>query len=156
LLDAARERKCAKLPAMESTSIATVAQEFFAACEAGKGWEGCRAFCAADATFSAQAEPLADVTTLAQYCDWMKGMMTVFPGASYELKSFAMDAERNNVAAYAVFHATHTGPGGPVPPTGKSMSSDYVYVMQFAGGKISHMTKIWNPAPALKAIRWIE
>jgi hypothetical protein len=36
-----------------------VATRFFEACEAGKGWEACKAYCKPDATFSAQAEPLA-------------------------------------------------------------------------------------------------
>ena len=81
-------------------------------------------------------------------------MFTPFPDAHYELKSFAVDPERNNVSAFAVFHATHTGPGGPVAPTGKSLKTDYVYVMQFTGDKISHMTKIWNDALALKQVGW--
>ena len=136
------------------TSITSVAETFFEACEAGKGWEACSAYCTPDASFSAQAEPLLDVSTLAQYADWMKGLMTVMPGASYELKSFATDAVRNNVSAYAVFHATHSGPGGPVPPTGRSTSTDYVYVMQFQGDKIVHMTKIWNAGLALKDLGW--
>jgi predicted ester cyclase len=139
---------------MDNSSIAAVAEAFFVACETGKGWEGCKAYCTADAGFSAQAEPLKDVSTLAQYTDWMKGILTVFPDGRYDLKSFAVDAARNNVAAYAVFHATHTGEGGPVPPTGRSMSTDYVYVMQFEGDKIAHMTKIWNAGLALKAIGW--
>ena|SRR5579875_3606065 len=107
-----------------------------------------------DATFSAQAEPLKPLTTLAQYTDWMQGMYTLFPDARYEIRSFAADPVRNNVAAYAVFHATHTGEGGPVPPTGRSMSTDYVYVMQFEGDRISHMTKIWNSDFALRQIGW--
>jgi predicted ester cyclase len=97
---------------------------------------------------------LLDVKTLAQYTDWMKGIMTVLPDARYEVKSFAVDAARNNVAAYAVFHATHTGQGGPVPPTGRRTSTDYVYVMQFEGDKIVHMTKIWNAGLALKDLGW--
>ena len=68
--------------------------------------------------------------------------------------SFATDPVRNNVTAYAVFHATHTGEGGPVPPTGRRMSTDYVYVMQFQGDKIAHVTKIWNAELALKEIGW--
>ena len=98
---------------------------------------------------------LLDVKTLQQYTDWMKGMMTVFPDARYEVKSFATDAVRNNVAAYAVFHATHTGAGGPVPPTGRSTSTDYVYVMQFEDDKIVHMTKIWHAGLALKELGWL-
>ena len=136
------------------SSIATVAQAFFDACETGKGWEACSAWCAPDATFSAQAEPLVGLKTLAEYTNWMKGISTVLPGARYEVKSFATDAARNNVAAYGIFHATHTGQGGPVPPTGRSTSTDYVYVMQFEGDKIVHMTKIWNAGMALKDLGW--
>jgi hypothetical protein len=53
-----------------------------------------------------------------------------------------------------VFHATHTGAGGPVPPTGRRTSTDYVYVMQFEADKIAHMTKIWNAGLALKDLGW--
>ena len=136
------------------TSLSTVARNFFDACETGKGWEACKVHCTAGATFAAQAEPLAGIETLAQYSDWMKGLMTILPDGRYEVRSFAVDSERNNVTAYAVFSGTHTGPGGPCPPTGKSTRSDYVYVMQFSGDRISHLTKIWNAGAALKELGW--
>src|SRR5215467_9081373 len=85
-----------------TVSITAVAEAFFDACETGKGWEVCSAFCATGATFSAQAEPLLALKTLAQYADWMKGILTVLPDAHYEVKSFATDSARNNVAAYAL------------------------------------------------------
>jgi predicted ester cyclase len=135
-------------------SITSVAEAFFSACETGKGWEACSAYCTPNATFRAQAEPLLEVKTLAQYTDWMKGIMTVLPDARYDVKSFATDEARNNVAAYGVFHGTHTGPGGPVPPTGRRTSTDYVYVMQFEGDKIVHMTKIWHAGLAMKELGW--
>jgi hypothetical protein len=53
-----------------------------------------------------------------------------------------------------VFSGTHSGEGGPVPPTGKSTSTDYVYVMEFEDGKISHMTKVWNAAWAMRELGW--
>lgn len=55
---------------------------------------------------------------------------------------------------FSVFHGTHTGEGGPIPPTGKSTASDYVYVLQFDGEKFAHMTKIWNDVEALKELGW--
>jgi len=137
-----------------TVSITAVAEAFFDACETGKGWEVCSSFCTPDATFSAQAEPLLEVKTLAQYTDWMKSMLTLLSDARYEVKSFATDSARNNVAAYGVFDGTHTGQGGPVPPTGRRVSTDYVYVMQFEGSKIAHMTKIWNSGLALKELGW--
>ena len=135
-------------------SITETARKFFVACEAGKGWEGCKAYCTPGATFAAQAEPLSDVKTLEQYCDWMKGLMGLIPDGRYELVAFATDEKRRHVLAYAVFHGTHTGQGGPVPPTGKKVATDYVYAMQFDRGKIKHMTKIWNSGLAVKALGW--
>jgi predicted ester cyclase len=135
-------------------SITSVAEGFFEACETGKGWEACKQYCTPNATFSAQAEPLLDVKTLEQYTAWMKAVTGMLPDARYDLKSFATDEKRNNVAAYAVFHGTHTGPGAAVPPTGRSTSTDYVYVMQFEGDKIAHMTKIWHAGLALKELGW--
>jgi predicted ester cyclase len=136
-------------------NITEIARAFFDACETGQGWDGCSAFCHAGASFAAQAEPLADVRTLRDYTEWMKGMLSVLPDGSYVVKSFATDNERNNVCAYGVFSGTHTGQAGPVPPTGKRTSADYVYVMEFDGGKIRHMTKIWNAAWTMKELGWI-
>lgn len=135
-------------------SINEIAKSFFDACETGKGWEGCKAYCTTNATFASQAEPLASMKTLAEYADWMKGFLAILPDGRYEVKSFGADSKRNSVSAYGVFSGTHTGQGGPVPPTGKRVASDYVYVMEFGGDKIRHMTKIWNAGWALKALGW--
>lgn len=135
------------------STMSQTAMLFFEACETGKGWEGCKAWCKPDATFACQADPLSDVRTLQQYADWMQGLMKMMPDGRYDLKSFAEDVGRNNVTAYAIFRGTHTGEGGP-PPTGKSTSSDYVYMMQFEGDKIRHMTKIWNANWALRELGW--
>ena len=41
-----------------------------------------------------------------------------------------------------------------MPPTGKSVEGDYVYVMQFDGDKIRHLTKIWNDGISLQQLGW--
>jgi predicted ester cyclase len=135
-------------------SIKDTAWEFFEACETGKGGEVCQEWCHDGATFSCQAGALADVTSVSGYADWMKGLLGPLPDGRYELKSFAADDERNTVTAAAVFHGTHTGEGGPIPPTGKAVATDYVYTFEFDGGKIRHMTKVWNDGPALQALGW--
>lgn len=135
-------------------SITDIAREFFDACETGKGWDGCKQYCAPNATFAAQAEPLADVRSLEAYTEWMKGLMQILPDGRYEIKSFATDDRRHNVCAYGIFSGTHTGPGGPCPPTGKRVTSDYVYVMEFDDAKIRHMTKIWHAGWAMRELGW--
>ena len=136
------------------SSITSTAKQFFDACETGKGWAGCSAFCTPGATFSAQSEPVADIGTLEGYTDWMAGLLTAVPGATYNVKSFATDDATTSVCAFAVFTATHTGTGGPQPPTGKTTHADYVYVMVFEGALINHMTKIWNAGWTLKELGW--
>jgi len=135
-------------------SITESARRFFDACETGKGWAGCKDWCHDGATFSCQSDALTDVETLEGYAEWMKGLLTPLSDGRYELKAFATDAERHSVTAFAVFHGTHKGDGGPVPPTGNAVSADYVYSMEFDGEKIRHMTKIWNDAQSLRALGW--
>jgi len=136
------------------TSIRDTAERFFDACETGQGWAGCEQYCEAGATFAAQAESLAGLETLEAYAEWMKGMLVLLPDGTAEVRSFAVDEARNNVAAFGVFRGTHTGEGGPLPPTGKSAEADYVYVMDFSGDKIRHVTKIWNDGVTLRQLGW--
>ena len=135
-------------------SITEVAEKFFEACETGQGWESCKEYCTPDASFSAQAEPLADIRDLQGYTEWMKGLLAFIPDGHYEVKSFATDEQRGSVCAFGVFSGTHTGQGGPCPPTGKSTNADYVYVMEFDGDRIRHMTKIWNAGFTMKELGW--
>jgi predicted ester cyclase len=136
-------------------TIRDTAARFFEACETGQGWDGCSQYCHPDASFSAQAASLQDVDTLEGYTEWMKGLFGPMPDGRYELRSFAVDEGRQKVSAFAVFRGTHTGEGGPVPPTGKSVEADYVYVMEFDGDRIRHMTKIWNDAISMQQVGWV-
>ena len=135
-------------------SLADTAMKFFDACETGKGWDVCKQWCADDASFSCQADALAEIVTLEAYTEWMKGLMTPCPDGRYELKGFAADEARSIVLGFGVFHGTHTEEGGPVPPTGKSVAAEYVYAIEFDGDKVRHMTKIWNDGYSLRQIGW--
>ena len=45
------------------------AEQFFDACETGKGWEACQQYCQPQATFSAQADALDGVDTVEAYTE---------------------------------------------------------------------------------------
>ena len=137
------------------SSMKETAEKFFEACDSGKGWKACRQYCHEGATFSAQADALTGIDTVEAYANWAKSLLTPLPDCGYEVRSFAVDEDRRNVSAHGVFRGTHTGEGGPVPPTGKRVETDYVYVMQFDGDRIRHMTKIWNDVVALKQLGWM-
>ena len=136
------------------SNISSQAKLFFEACETGKGWEGCKSYCHPNASFSSQTGALSGISTLEGYCDWMKNLFTPVPDGHYELRFFGVDESRNTVAAYAVFQGTQTGPGGPVPPTGKSVAADYVYAMKFEGDRIVSMIKIWNDTISMQQLGW--
>ncbi len=111
----------------------------------------CKGFCHSDATFSSQTTVLADISSLEDYCEWMKNLLTPIPDGHYELKFFGADENSNSVAAFAVFHGTQTGPG---EPTGNTIAADYVYHMVFDGDQIKHMVKIWNDTISLQQLGW--
>jgi len=133
------------------------ARRFFEACEAPRGWNGCREFVAEGAGFTAQSDPLAAVSTVQDYCEWMKHFGTeVAPGASYELHGASFDEERRVATFFATYHARHTGEGGPVPPTHRETRSHYVYVLEMdAADKVARMTKIWNAHWAMRELGWL-
>ncbi len=132
------------------------AKRFFEACEAPRGWDGCRAFVADGAAFEAQSDALAEVNTVADYCDWMHHFATeIAPGATYELHAAAFDESRRVATFFATYHARHTGAGGPVEPTGRETRSHYVYVLKMDGDdKVAHMIKIWNDHWAVRDLGW--
>ena len=136
------------------SAMENAAKSFFEACETGQGWAACQQFCTPDASFSCQADALAEVKTLEGYTDWMKGLFGPIPDGSYTLKAWGVDNDRKAVVAAAVFTGTQTGEGGPVPPTGNRVQADYTYVMDFDGDKIRHMTKIWNADWSLRELGW--
>ena len=135
-------------------NLTQTARNFFDACETGQGWSECAQYCHDGATFSCQADALAEIGTLEGYTNWMRDLFTPIPDGRYELKSFSTDAERGVVTAFAVFKGTQTGPGPIAPPTGKAVAADYVYAMEFEGDRIRHMTKIWNDVQSLRALGW--
>lgn len=133
------------------------ATKFFIACEAPEGWAGCKQYVADGATFTAQSEPLVDVKTVEAYCDWMYGFATVTtPGAHYELHATAFDENTRTAIFFATYHATHTGEGGPVPPTNKETHSHYVYFLTMnADNKVERMVKVWNAPWAMRELGWM-
>ena len=132
------------------------ATAFFHACDGLKGSEGCKEYLAEGATFTAQSEPLADIDTAAEYCDWMAGLGSgPLQGCSYEIHTASFDESRNIASFFASITGKHTGEGGPVDPTGKETISHYVYVITIDDDdKVSHLTKKWNAPWALRELGW--
>ncbi len=133
-----------------------VATKFFHACESLEGWAGCQQYVAEAASFNAQSEPLVDVTTVADYCEWMAGLGTgPLAGCAYDLHTSAWDEANQTAVFFATFNGRHVGEGGPVPATQQETHSHYVYVLKMCDdGKVASMTKIWNAPWALGELGW--
>ena len=133
------------------------ATKFFIACEAPEGWEGCKPYVADGASFTAQSEPLAEIKTIKDYCEWMAGIGKVTaPGATYDLHTKSYDEATKTAIFFATYHARHTGEGGPVPPTNKETHSHYVYVLTMNDeNKVARMIKVWNAPWAMKELGWM-
>lgn len=133
------------------------AEAFFHSCESLKGWEACKDYVADNAEFLSQCEPLTEINTVKGYVDWMTGFGTaIVPGCSYKLHTSAYDEANKTAMFFATFTGSHSGEGGPVPPTNKTTNSDYVYSLKMnEEGKIESMTKIWNASWALCELGWM-
>ena len=132
------------------------ASAFFHACEGLEGWAGCSQYATDNAAFTAQSEPISELTTAHEYCEWMAATgQGPLSGCSYTLHSSSYD-ETNKIALFfATFHAMHGSEGGPVPATQLSTASHYVYALEMdSAGKMRKMTKIWNAPWALTELGW--
>ena len=138
----------------QTASMGDVAMAFLAACDGGAGREGAAHLCTADASFIAQCDQLAGINRLDEYCDWMKTLLVCMPDASYEVRSLGIDEPRHNATLFVTMTGTHSAEGGPVPPTGKTFTAEYVYALEFDGNKIRHITKIWNDPWSLRELGW--
>ena len=136
------------------SDLRTTALNFFEACESGQGWQACRPYCHDDAAFSVQAESLAAYKDVSGYSDHMPELMITLPDAHYKLQCVAVNDASQTVMVYALFCGTHTGPGGPVAPTGKYIEADYAFIMEMKDGKVAKVTKIWNDMYSIKELGW--
>jgi hypothetical protein len=132
------------------------AARVFHACESSEGWEPCRQYVEDGASFEAQAGPLVEVDTVQGYADWMAGVPSWMPDGHYQLHTSAWDEESRAATFFATFRGSHTGEGGPVPPTNHEMNSHYVFVMLMNDDdRVAKVYKIWNAAWALEQLGWV-
>ena len=134
-----------------------VATRFFHACEGLTGAVGCAEYVAEGAGFEAQCEPLVEITSVLDYCDWLAAVgKGPLQGCRYILHSSAYDDQTDTALFYGTFIGKHVAEGGPVPVTHKETVSQFVYALEMdQDGKVSKMTKIWNAPWALSRLGWM-
>ena len=115
-------------------------QEHFDACDFGQGWDGCKQFCHSDASFETEAETLANIDTLAIYCDWMIDALAMLDkDVKVKVKAIAHDRDTDIVLIYGEIEGTVTIGPEPMP-----MKTDYVYALHFTKVKFVMYRKFGN------------
>lgn len=90
------------------------------------------------------------------YATFIEAAFTPVPDFRHELLSVGFDHERQRVLVHYLVRGTHTGEGFPVPPTGKSMESNCILILDFENERIRHTTKVWNDHDVSRQVGWIE
>lgn len=138
-----------------TTSPAELATRFHEACMTGEGWAACKTYCVPGATLRHDTAMLAGIDTLAAYAEFLKSVHTFMPDFGFEVRSLGVDEERGRVLLHYGLWGTHTGEGGPQPPTGKRFVSESVLVFEFDDDRIRHVTKLWNDADTMRQAGWV-
>jgi len=94
-----------------------------------------------------------------EYADWRASMrdraVEAAPDCKWVLEHASWDKDKRTIACYGVASGTHTGPGGPVPATGRSVASEYVYILHVdETGRFDRMTLVWNAGWAMRELGW--
>jgi len=78
------------------------------------------------------------------------GMLAAFPDLHFTMEDQLVDGDRVAHRWHAT--GTHTGPLGPVPPTGKAMAIDGLILDRVVGGKVQERWEQWDQSIMLQQL----
>lgn len=82
------------------------------------------------------------VTSRQAFVDLQEKFLVSFPDQRAVIDQIV--AEGDYVAVLATYHATHTGPMGDIPATGKAVSSPFLGMLRLQDGMIHEMWVEWD------------
>lgn len=139
------------------STMRQAAERFIHSVKPGQGWEAWEPYCHPDASFRKLGTSSLGIEvhdSLREFAESTKALLVLFPDLREELHSLATDEEKNIAIAYLMIKGTHTGEGGPVPPTGKAFEVDAVYVMEFDEDRLCHLTMVMNDLVVDTQLGW--
>ena len=81
---------------------------------------------------------------------FVQGFLTAFPDIQFTMKDQVVSG--NMVAMRWTARGTHTGPLGPLPPTGRSVSIDGLLMDRIENGKVAERWEQFNQAVMLQQL----
>jgi len=139
------------------SAIRQAAERILQNVKPGHGWEAWQPYCHPDATFRKVGTSSVGMEvheSLPAFAESTKVMAALFPDIREEVRSLAIDEEQDIAIAHVVIKGTHTGDGGPVPPSGKAFEVDVAYVMHLDGDRLRHLTMIMHDLVVDKQLGW--
>lgn len=110
---------------------------------------------AADAAFAADC--LVHITGVAEpfrgvgpWKEFVAGLLRAFPDIHFTIEDQLVQGDRAAFRWRAT--ATHTGPLGAAPPTGKPVALDGLIVDRVAGGKVQERWEQWDQSLMLQQL----
>lgn len=89
-----------------------------------------------------QATPGVEVTSLEEFKALQRSFLVGFPDQQVTIEK--MVAEGDHVAVFGMYKATHTGPMGETPATGKAVDVAMMTIFRIEDGKIAEIWVEWD------------
>ena len=87
---------------------------------------------------------------VAAWKEFVAGMLKAFPDLQFTTEDQLTDGDR--VATRWRATGTHTGPLGPVPPTGRSITVDGLIIDRLEGGMVAERWEQWDQPAMLQQL----
>jgi len=88
--------------------------------------------------------------TLSEFKDMLAGMLTAFPDLHLTVDDQFTAGDR--VATRWTIRGTHTGPLGPLGPSGKQVTIEGIIMDRYANSKIADRWELWDQAWLLQQL----
>lgn len=105
------------------------------------------ALIAKDLVRHSASTPGLQISSLAEFKDFLKADLSTFPDAKQEIELIFGCGDMVAVRAY--YRGTQTGAMGPHPPSGKRMDLPFMGILRIENGKIAEIWVEWDNLGAL-------
>jgi predicted ester cyclase len=100
-----------------------------------------------------QATPNLDVRSLAQFKDFLRQDVAVFPDNTQTFTHVVAEGEM--VAVWATYEGTQVGQMGPFPPSGKKVRFDFAAILRVENGKLAELWVTWDNMTILAQLGYL-
>jgi steroid delta-isomerase-like uncharacterized protein len=107
-----------------------------------QNWQGFDELVAADFVRYSSTFGQSQIRGRDQLREYLIGEFKAFPDARESINFLI--AEGDKVAVHSHFHGTQRGPMGAFPPSGKTLSADFISIYRIADGRIAEAWIEWD------------